>query len=205
MSARASYVRNGGGGSDLQVRGQDADLYRDVDDRAGGGGTVPRWRWSSACPRSRAPRLPHCRRPRRRRRRPRPGSAEHAGLQAPDRRRPEARPAHNQAEIDIASQGALRPATARREGARAHFEQVRRRLRKLNARRQDAAAARRRHAKSPRRGRAGLHPLRQQPLSPRSPRSLTNANSAVDVGSQLHMIGTYGRGEQNVLVQNTPR
>jgi hypothetical protein len=112
--------------------------------------------------------------------------------------------AHNQAEIEIvASQGALRPAQRGAKRARAHFEQVRHQLRKLNARARKTAqrlAASREHLRAAA-VQAYIHSGSSQ-LST-ALESLTNANSAVDVGSQLHMIGTYGRGEKNALDEYT--
>ena len=112
--------------------------------------------------------------------------------------------AHNQAELDIvASQGAIRPAQREAKDARAHFEKVRHQLRKLNARARKTAqrlAASREHLRAAA-VQAYIHSGSSQLSTALA--SLSSASSAVDAGSQLHMIGTYGRGEKDALDEYT--
>jgi len=112
--------------------------------------------------------------------------------------------AHNQAELDIvASQGAIRPAQRDAKDARARFEKVRRQLRKLNARARKTAqrlAASREHLRAAA-VQAYIHSGSSQLSTALA--SLSSASSAVDAGSQLHMIGTYGRGEKDALDEYT--
>jgi hypothetical protein len=112
--------------------------------------------------------------------------------------------AHNQAALDIvASQGAIRPAQRDAKDARARFEKVRRQLRKLNARARKTAqrlAASREHLRAAA-VQAYIHSGSSQLSTALA--SLSSASSAVDAGSQLHMIGTYGRGEKDALDEYT--
>ena len=112
--------------------------------------------------------------------------------------------AHNQAELDIvSSQGAIRPAQRDAKDARAHFEKVRHQLRKLNARARKTAqrlAASREHLRAAA-VQAYIHSGSSQLGN--ALESLSSASSAVDAGSQLHMIGTYGRGEKDALDEYT--
>jgi hypothetical protein len=112
--------------------------------------------------------------------------------------------AHNQAELDIlASQGAVRPAQRAAKHARARFEKVRHQLRKLNARARKTAqrlAASREHLRAAA-VQAYIHSGSSQLSTALA--TFSSASSAVDAGSQLHMIGTYGRGEKDALDEYT--
>src|SRR4051794_10540184 len=112
--------------------------------------------------------------------------------------------AHNQAEIDIvASQSAIRPAQGDAKDERARFEKVRHQLRKLNVRARKTAqrlATSREHLRAAA-VQAYIHSGSSQLSTALA--SFSSASSAVDAGSQLHMIGTYGRGEKNALDEYT--
>ena len=113
--------------------------------------------------------------------------------------------AHNQAELDIVSlAGRDSSGAARREGCARPLREVQQQLRKLNARARKTAQRLAAIARTPaRRGGAGVHPRGEQSARQRRWRRSRVRSSAVDAGSQLHMIGTYGRGEKDALDEYT--